>query len=154
MDTGCVEPWPEPVDMQALLNELTAQLRRYVVVHDDAAIAITLWMAFAWVHEIAVHSPLLIITSAEPDSGKSTLLGVLGFLTPRPYSAVELTGANIYRIVDHLHPTLLIDEADQLFHRKPALAEVSTRVGREARKFHAWYAAVRSTSSIRSAPRS
>ena len=124
MDTGCVEPWPEPVDTQALLNELTAQLRRYVVVHDDAAIAITVWITFAWVHEIAVHSPLLIITSAEPDSGKSTLLGVLGFLMPRPYSAVELTGANIYRIVDHLHPTLLIDEADQLFHRKPALAEV------------------------------
>ena len=57
-----------------------AQLRRFVVVQDDVAIAITLWILFSWVHEVAVHSPLLVATSAEPDSGKSTLLGVLGFL--------------------------------------------------------------------------
>src|SRR5262249_44315009 len=107
-----------------ILIELMAQLRRYVVVQHDVAIAITLWILCSWVHEVAVHSPLLIATSAEPDSGKSTLLGVLGFLVPRPYSVVELTGANIYHIVDLKNPTLLIDEADQLFRRKPALAEV------------------------------
>jgi hypothetical protein len=123
-DTGHVEPWDEPADTQALLMELVAQIRRYVVMHDDVAIAVSLWVMFAWIHEIAVHSPNLIVTSAEPDSGKSTLLGVLSFLVPRPYSAVELTGANIYHIVDRLHPTLLIDEADQLFRRKPALTEV------------------------------
>ena len=122
-DIGQVEPWDEPVDTQALLVELISQTRRYVVMHDDLAIAVSLWVMFAWIHEIAVHSPLLIVTSAEPDSGKSTLLGVIGFMVPRPYSAVELTGANIYHIVDRLHPTLLIDEADQLFRRKPALAE-------------------------------
>jgi len=124
IDTKPIEPWDQPVDTHALLIELMAQLRRYVVVQDDVAIAITLWILCSWVHEVAVHSPLLIATSAEPDSGKSTLLGVLGFLVPRPYSVVELTGANIYHIVDLKNPTLLIDEADQLFRRKPALAEV------------------------------
>jgi putative DNA primase/helicase len=124
IDTKPIEPWDQPVDTHALLIELMAQLRRYVVVQDDVAIAITLWILFSWVHEVAVHSPLLVATSAELDSGKSTLLGVLGFLVPRPYSVVELTGANIYHIVDLKNPTLLIDEADQLFRRKPALAEV------------------------------
>ena len=124
MDTKPIEPWDQPVDTHALLLELMAQLRRYVVVQDDVAIAITLWILFSWVHEVAVHSPLLVATSAEPDSGKSTLLGVLGFLVPRPYSVVELTGANIYHIVDLKNPTLLIDEADQLFRRKAALAEI------------------------------
>jgi hypothetical protein len=74
MDTKPIEPWDQPVDTHALLLELMAQLRRYVVVQDDVAIAITLWLLFSWVHEVAVHSPLLIATSAEPDSGKSTLL--------------------------------------------------------------------------------
>ena len=123
-DIGQVEPWDEPVDTQALLVELISQTRRYVVMHDDLAIAVSLWVMFAWIHEIAVHSPLLIVTSAEPDSGKSTLLGVIGFHGAAALFAVELTGANIYHIVDRLHPTLLIDEADQLFRRKPALAEV------------------------------
>ena len=124
MDTKPIEPWEQPVDTHALSLELMAQLRRYVVLQDDVAIAITLWIQFSWIHEVAVHSPLLIATSAEPDSGKSTLLGVLGFLVRRAYSAVELTGTNIYRIVDLKKPTLLIDEADQLFCRKAALAEI------------------------------
>jgi len=124
IDTKPIEPWDQPVDTHTLLIELMAQLRRYVVVQDDVAIAITLWILFSWVHEVAVHSPLLVATSAEPDSGKSTLLGVLGFLVPRPYSVVELTGTNIYRIVDLKNRTLLIDEADQLFRRKAALAEI------------------------------
>jgi hypothetical protein len=124
MDTKPIEPWDQPVDTHALLLELMAQLRRYVVVQDDVAIAITLWLPFSWIHEVAVHSPLLIARSTEPDSGKTTLLGVLSFLVPRAYSAVELTGTNIYRIVDLKKPTLLIDEADQLFRRKAALAEI------------------------------
>src|SRR5262249_19286482 len=124
MDTKLIEPWDQPVDTHALLLELMAQLRRYVVVQDDVAFAITLWLPFSWVHEVAVHSPLLIARSTEPESGKTTLLGVLNFLAPRAYSAVELTGTNIYRIVDLKKPTLLIDEADQLFRRKAALAEI------------------------------
>src|SRR5262245_39809089 len=95
-----------------------AQLRRYVVLHDEVPVAIVLWVMFAWMHEIAMHSPLLIITSAEPDSGKTTALGVIQRMTPRPYPVVELTGPGLFHIVDSLHPTLIIDEADQLFQRK------------------------------------
>jgi hypothetical protein len=119
-----LEPWDERVDTQALLNELMARVRRFVVIDDDVAIAVSLWVMFSWLHEIAVHSPNLVVTSAERDSGKTTLLGVLGFLTPRAYPAVELTGPNVYHVVDRLHPTLIIDEADKLFHRKPDLMHI------------------------------
>src|SRR5262249_46878953 len=44
IDTKPIEPWDQPVDTHALLIELMAQLRRYVVVQDDVAIAITLWI--------------------------------------------------------------------------------------------------------------
>ena len=88
-----LDPWDEPVETEALLNELTAQLRRYVVMHDDVAVAISLWTMFAWVHELAVHSPLLVITSPEPDTGKTTTLGVLHRLTPRSYLAAEIDRA-------------------------------------------------------------
>jgi hypothetical protein len=119
-----LEPWYEPVETAALLTELMAQLRRYVVLNDDAAVAITLWVMFAWVHEIAVPSPILVITSAEPDAGKTTTLGVIGRSTPRPYHAVEMTGANVHHIVDQRQPTLIVDEADQVFNRKPDLMHV------------------------------
>jgi hypothetical protein len=57
MGTKPIEPWDQPVDTHALLLELMAQLRRYVVVQDVVAIAITLWLLFSWVHEVAVHPP-------------------------------------------------------------------------------------------------
>jgi hypothetical protein len=76
---------------------------------------IALWVLFAWLHEIATHSPLLALTSAEADSGKTTLCGVLKNLAPRAYTGAELTGPGVYRICDRLHPTLVVDDADQLF---------------------------------------
>jgi hypothetical protein len=120
---GYVEPWDSPVDGKALQAELSKQIARYVVSRDVSTVA--LWTAMTWVHqEAATHSPLLIVTSAEPDSGKTTLLGVLAQLVLRPYSGVELTGPNVYRIVDRMHPTLIVDEADRLFHRRVDLMHI------------------------------
>ena len=124
-DPESVELWPEPVETAALLAELIKQLRRFIVFrHDTDATAVALWIMFSWIHAIATHSPILVVTSPEPDCGKSTLLGVLGRLTPRPVSGVELTGPALYRMVDRDHPTLLIDEADDLLHRKPDLKHI------------------------------
>jgi hypothetical protein len=118
---GDIEPWPEPVSTVTILAEVMTQVRRYNVLHDDAAaVAIVLFVLFAWVHdEIAVHSPLLLLNTAEADSGKTALCGTLKFLTPRAYSSAELTGPSLYRFVDHVHPTLFIDEAGNLLKRKP-----------------------------------
>jgi hypothetical protein len=122
IDTGDIEPWPEPVDTKVLLTEVMTQFRRYVVIHDEAsAVAIVLWVFFAWVHEIAVHSPLLVVDSADGGAGKSTACGVIKQLTPRAYTGAELTGPNLFRFVDHIHPTLIIDDADRLLKRKPDL---------------------------------
>ena len=123
-DDTKIEPWPEPVATRDLLTEITKQIRRYVVTRDDGAIATSLWTMFAWVHELAVHSPILVITSAEKDSGKTTLLGVLNYLTPRPYPTVEMTGPGLFHIVDYARPTLIVDEADKLFHRRNDLLHV------------------------------
>jgi putative DNA primase/helicase len=123
-DIGDVELWPDPVDTKALLNELMTQLKRYVVVHDDASVAIVLWVMFAWVHNIAVHSPYLVFVSAEGDCGKTTACDVVKFLSPRGHSGTELTAASIYRFVDRVRPTLIIDDADTLFKRKPDLVTI------------------------------
>jgi putative DNA primase/helicase len=50
--------------------------------------------------------------------------GVLKFLTPRAYSAAEMSGPSLYRFVDRVHPTLIIDDADKLLQRKPELAHI------------------------------
>ena len=114
-----VEPWPQPVATAALLQELIIKIRKHIVARPHEVLAIALWVTLAWVHEVtATHSPYLVATSAEPDSGKTTTLGVLGFVVPKPFTAAEPTGPAIYRFVDREKPTLLVDEADDLFQRK------------------------------------
>jgi hypothetical protein len=120
-----VEPWPDKVETAVLLPELIKQIQRFIVMSDDAAITTALWTMFAWIHDaIAVHSPILAVTSADIDSGKSLLLHVLKYLTPRARLTAELTGPNAFRIVDREHPTLLLEEADKIFSRKPDLAGI------------------------------
>ncbi len=114
-----VDPWSELVATAELLQELITKIRRHIVAHPHEVLAIALWIMVAWAHEVAAtHSPYLVATSAEPDSGKTTLLGELGFLVPKPFTGAEPTGPSIYRLVDREKPTLLVDEADDLFYRK------------------------------------
>jgi hypothetical protein len=39
-------------------------------------------------------------------------------------AAAELTGPNLYRIVDQMHPTLITDDAHRLLERQPELAHI------------------------------
>ena len=56
---------------------------------------------------------------------KTTVLEILEFLTWRPRRTGSITPATIYRLIDREHPTLLLDEADNLgMHRNDALRAV------------------------------
>jgi Protein of unknown function (DUF3631) len=141
-DPWNVEPWPDPVETQALLQEICAKISKYIIMCPEAVTATVLWTMTAWAHEGSTHSPILAAISVEPDSGKSTLLGVLRFLVPKPFVSVEPTGPSVYRTVDREHPTLIIDEADDLFYRKSDLRAIvnagwsrGTRIPRQGR----WY---------------
>jgi putative DNA primase/helicase len=123
--SGEVSPWPEPVDTRALLKELTAQIEKYVVIHQkEAVVAVALWIIFAWCHDVATYSPMLVIQAPDIDSAKTNLSKVIALLTPRSYVIAEPTGAALYRFVDNLHPTLILDDADRLLPRRPDLAHI------------------------------
>lgn len=108
-----VEPWPEAVDGDSLLRDIILPLRRHVVCTHDDALAIALWIVFAWVHdEVATHSPILDITSAEPESGKSTTLGLISFLAPRCLPSVDISEAALFRSIELWAPSFAIDEFD------------------------------------------
>ena len=114
-DHWVVEPWPEPVEGDALLRDIILRIRRHVVCSHEDALAIALWIMFAWVHdEVATHSPILNINSAEPESGKSTTLGLISFLARRCVSSVEISEAALYRAIKLWQPSFVIDEFDSV----------------------------------------
>ena len=120
-----VEPWDEPVDTRELLDGVTTQFGRYIIVHDRViAPIVPLWICFAWCFEIAAFSPLLVFESADSGEAKTAASKVVASLTPRAYIIVEPTGPAFYRFVDRVRPTLIIDDADRLLPRRPDLAHI------------------------------
>jgi hypothetical protein len=108
-------PCEEPVDGAALLQAIVGEIRRYVFLSNDAAMAVALWTVFTWLHsreEIVTHSPMLLVTSAEKDSGKTTLIKVVSFLVRRGLANSMITGPALFRSIEKWQPTFVIDEAD------------------------------------------
>jgi putative DNA primase/helicase len=118
------EPWPHPVDARRLIEQIEQRIKRHVVLSDDAILTAALWVAFAWVHDAAVHSPILLVSSPEAECGKSTLLGLVGFLVRRGLTAVEISPAVLYRLIEKWRPTMIVDEADVAFKGNPELRAV------------------------------
>ncbi len=106
------EPYPEPVDGGELLHDIAGLVQRFVVLDENEAIAVSLWVALAHAHAAATHSPILALESPEKRCGKSTLLSVLASLVPKPLPFANITIAALFRTIDKYGPTLLVDEAD------------------------------------------
>lgn len=106
-------PWPETVDGDALLRDIILRIRRHVVCSKDAALATALWVMLSWAHdEVATYSPILLVTSPDPECGKTTLMGVVSFLMPRCIASVDISKAALYRAIRKWQPSFCIDEFD------------------------------------------
>jgi len=112
LDLATPEPWPVAVAGGRLLHDLSAVIRRHVVLTAEQSDAVALWTIFAHAIDGARISPKLAITSPTPRCGKSTLLAVLAALVPRPLVASNISPAAVFRCIEAAHPTLLVDEAD------------------------------------------
>ena len=84
-----VKPSAEPVDGAALLNNLRQIFRRYVVLPTGADIALALWVLHAWTMDAGDISPLMVLVSPTKRCGKTSVLILLYFLTPRSERAVS-----------------------------------------------------------------
>ena len=123
-----VEPCSDPVETDALLRAIVRRIQRHVVLGNEAALAVALWVLSAWVHDVAaVHSPILLATSAEANSGKTTLLNIISFLAPRALMCVEISEATLFRSIELWQPTVVVDEADViLINNEPLRAVINS----------------------------
>jgi hypothetical protein len=126
------------------LQDLRAFVRRFVVVTDDQAIALALWIAHTHVIDAFDCTPYLQITSATKRAGKTRLLEVLEPLVARPWLTQRVSAAALVRKIDKEHPTLLLDESDAAFKGEKDYAEAlrGYQEGEAAGKLGRRYAAM------------
>jgi putative DNA primase/helicase len=107
-----VEPSSELVDGAALLDSLRQIFRRYIVLPKGADIALPLWVLHAWTMNAGEISPFIVLVSPTKRCGKTSVLILLYFLTPRSELASNISAAALFRYIEEVRPTLLVDEAD------------------------------------------
>ena len=99
-----------------LLDEVLATWVDYCRFQSDhEPIALTLWVAHTWVVAQADTTPYMWVTSAEPESGKTRVLEVANELAREPRMASSVSASAMFRWVQAIKPTLLIDEIDTVF---------------------------------------
>ncbi|KRR14602.1 hypothetical protein CQ12_10755 [Bradyrhizobium jicamae] len=118
------EPAAEPVDGAALLDEIESIVRRYVVLSDETAHAVALWIVASCAINGFRIFPRLLIGAATYRCGKSTLMEVIQNLVCRPVSSSSATPAAIFRIIDEVQPTLFLDEFDNAAKENPDLKAI------------------------------
>jgi hypothetical protein len=114
-----VEPWPEPVDGAAMLDEFILALQQYVVVSQRQADAAALWVLHSYAGDAFDVAPYLWLRSAERRSGKTRFIGILR----RPLGMSGINAAALLRLIELHTPTVLLDELDALFKGDRELAE-------------------------------
>ena len=119
-----VDAWSSPVSGSDLLDELAATFRRFIALPDGGPESLALWVLFCYAHDAFQVSPLLGITSPEKRCGKSTTMFLIGALVPRALPASNITTAALFRAVEAMSPTLLVDEADTFLAEREELRGV------------------------------
>jgi hypothetical protein len=126
-----IEPIPpfgagaEQSAVRPVIDDVEAFLRRYVVFASEAqVVACSLFVVHTYMLEAAEMTPYLAVTSAEKQSGKSRLLEVLERLVRDPWKVVSPSPAVLYRVIDQLHPTLLLDEVDTIFSQRGTYEDI------------------------------
>ena len=117
------DPWPQPVSVGEVLPLVIGKLQEHVVLEPGAALAVALYTMLTYVVDALPLCPMLLLRSATKRSGKTTLLGLLLRMTCRALGVASISAAALYRVVDSLKPTLLLDEVDATLAQKTDTAE-------------------------------
>jgi hypothetical protein len=81
--------------------------------------ALALWVAHTWAFTAADTTPYLHITAPTMAAGKTRVLEVLNVLVQTGWFTAGTTAANLYRRIDAMMVTALIDEGDNLLAHEP-----------------------------------
>lgn len=117
---------PAPSELAAVLDEITAILRRVLVVEDECAPeTMALWAAFTHAFPAATHNPRLHLKSRTAESGKGVAAQAMLRISHEGWIAGNASPAFIFRKIDGRAPrpgservgeksgiTLILDEVD------------------------------------------
>ncbi|GIH11797.1 hypothetical protein Rhe02_98640 [Rhizocola hellebori] len=102
-----------------MLDAVTGWLGPYLALPNEHCLPVlALWAAHSHVADAFYVTPRLVLSSAEPGSGKTRVLELLNLLCHQPELIFSPTTAAIFRMLDDGPVSLLFDEIDAVFNPK------------------------------------
>ena len=114
-------PYEGEVVVAEVLDEIVAELKRFVWMKEWEYRAVALWIMLTYLHDVVNVLPILVITSPLEDCGKTTLLKMIFNLCNRPLPASNISAAAIFRVIGDVCPSLILDEADSYMKEDEAM---------------------------------
>lgn len=104
--------WRTPVNGEWVFRMAVELFRRYISLTESRAVAAVLWVISTYLSPVLDFAPLLIVTSPILECGKTTFTTLTAKLCYRPVIASSMTTAVLFRLIDGINPTLILDEAE------------------------------------------
>jgi putative DNA primase/helicase len=109
-----IKPWEQSVDGAKLLDDMSGALREHIVLTKEQADTVALYSVYTHAYEVFKVAPRLGVRAPTRECGKSELMLRIQRFVPRPLSTENLTGPVLFRLIEQQHPTLFVDEFDNL----------------------------------------
>jgi putative DNA primase/helicase len=112
LDLPLPVPWKQGVDGARLLHSIAYYLSRHLVLPSGAHHAMALWCLHCHCFEGFTFTPRLQFKAPSKGAGKSTALALIKPVLPKALETETISPAFLYRAIELVRPTLLLDEAD------------------------------------------
>jgi Protein of unknown function (DUF3631) len=112
------------IDGAQLLDDMVALLPRHLSLPQGAPETIALWVLHTYCFDAFETSPRLVFRSPVHECGKTTALTLLDGLVHQPLSSSNVTSAVIFRFIEKVRYTLIIDEVDTFIDRHAELTNI------------------------------
>src|SRR5262249_24876561 len=103
-----------PLDVHTLITKLEQFFNSHAQLPPNAGLILALWAINTWTFDVFRTVAYLLLKSAVPSCGKSTILELLAEVCRNARLSTSLSEAVLFRIIEKFTPTLLIDEAESL----------------------------------------
>ena len=120
-----IEPWPEPVSLHEAFSGAVTVFRTYMFMTEAQIAAVVLWCATTFLYDLLQIHAYLGITAPTKQCGKTTLINLVAlFVRQGLIVAGRVSAAFIYRAIDRLRPTFIVDEAQAIFRKGPDVEDI------------------------------
>lgn len=107
-----IEPYPDSIEPAQLLDEISATIRRFIVLDKYQSDIAALWVAVCWFVDDIHTAPIALINAPEKACGKTQLLTLLRKLAPRATQLSGISPSVLFRMIEKYQPTLFVDEIE------------------------------------------